>query len=217
MSSITRRSHGTRAVHRDQIVARLLAAVEHFLESGESYTEVSVERLVVQAGISRSTFYVYFENKGDLLRALTADVMTDIMGAAARWWELPPGSAREEVGDALLSLIDAYRPHQLLMAAVVDVSSYDVTVREAYTHLVEQAVAGVAEHIEAGQEQGSVRPEIDAQPTAAWLTWMAERGLQQLVRPSSDAQLHRLGDALTTIVWNSLYEGTPTRDALPRD
>jgi len=47
---------------------RLLEVVQQLLDEGESFTEMSVERLVSEAGISRSTFYVYFEDKGDLLR-----------------------------------------------------------------------------------------------------------------------------------------------------
>jgi hypothetical protein len=38
---------------------------------------------------------------------------------------------------------------------------------------------------------------------------MAERGLHQLVRTASDAELARLVDAYTAIVWNTLY--APTR------
>ena len=36
---------------------RLLEVVQHLISEDESFTEMSVERLVSEAGISRSTFY----------------------------------------------------------------------------------------------------------------------------------------------------------------
>jgi hypothetical protein len=52
-----------------------------------------------------------------------------------------------------------------------------------------------------------VVPDLDPQRTAAWLTWMAERGLYQLVAPAGPAAAERLLDALTDITWNTLYAG----------
>ena len=94
MASVTRRPHSDRAARRGEIGRRLLVAVEKLLADGESFTEVSVERLVTEAGISRSTFYVYFEDKGDLLQALTADVMIEVIDAARAWWALPADADR---------------------------------------------------------------------------------------------------------------------------
>src|ERR1700682_3011785 len=57
MPSVTRKSQGTRGQRRDEARARLLGVVEELLDEGESFTELSVERLVQAAGMSRSTFY----------------------------------------------------------------------------------------------------------------------------------------------------------------
>src|SRR5436189_5393598 len=105
MASVTRRPHSDRAARRGEIGRRLLVAVETLLADGESFTEVSVERLVAEAQISRSTFYVYFEDKGDLLQALTEDVMTKVIDAARAWWELPPEADRADVEVAMRGLV----------------------------------------------------------------------------------------------------------------
>ncbi|HEY5854151.1 MAG TPA: helix-turn-helix domain-containing protein, partial [Aldersonia sp.] len=70
MASVTRRQHTTRAQRRAAIEQAMLAATERLMESGTSFTELSVDRLASEAGISRPTFYVYFEDKGDVLRRL---------------------------------------------------------------------------------------------------------------------------------------------------
>jgi AcrR family transcriptional regulator len=207
MPSITRKAHSGRAERRDLIRARLLTAVEDVLAEGESYTELSVERLVSRAGLSRSTFYVYFEDKGDLLQALAEDVLAEVIGAAAAWWDLPPGASRDEVGSGLRTIVDAYKPHQALIAAVVESASYDARVRERFGGMLRQAVDRVAEHIRTGQRSATVRDDVDPDPVASWLTWMTERGLYQLAAPADGPALDRLSESLTAIIWNTLYEG----------
>jgi hypothetical protein len=44
-----------------------------------------------------------------------------------------------------------------------------------------------------------------------WIVWMAERGLQQIVRGCTDDELADQADALAEIVWQTLYEGHRAR------
>ena len=203
MPSVTRRSHSSRAQRREDVRDRLLAVVEELLGQGESYTELSVERLVSDAGISRSTFYVYF--KGDLLRAWFTEIEAELEKAARDWWALDSSSRREDLRAALGKVVKAYRPHTTLMAAMYDAAAYDPGVRELVETMMSGNIAGLRKHIRAGQKEGFVDPDLPPQQTAQWLTWMAERGLHQLVRIAGDAELERLIDAYTAIVWNTLY------------
>jgi len=208
MSSVTRtRNTSRRAERRDVIRGQLLAALEELLAE-ERYTEVSVERIVGAAGISRSTFYVYFEDKGDLLRVLTEDVISELIEAARVWWDLPASASNDEVRAALRGLFDVYRRHEPLLAAVVETTTYDDRVRERFAAMMRTAIDGVAAHVRAGQRDGFVHPDLDAERVAAWLTWMTERGLLTLVAGSDAGAGERLLDALTEIIWNTLYEGT---------
>ncbi len=209
MPSITRKSqNSSRADRRAQMVERLLEVVERFLKEGETFTELSVERLVQEAGLSRSTFYVYFEDKGDLLRALTEDVIIEINNAARIWWELPPSATKDEVRAGIGELMDAYVKHELLMGAVVETAAYDEGVREGYQQMIDMSVANVTKHLQEGQKDGFVHTELDPSPVAKWSTLMTERGLYQLVRGAPKAGRDKLLDALTDIVWNTFYEGT---------
>jgi AcrR family transcriptional regulator len=205
MPSITRNTQSSRAQRREEIRDRLRAAAEELMASGESYTELSVERIVREAGISRATFYVYFEDKGDLLRALAEDFIDRILEAASTWWELPADATKADLRDAMRAIFEAYVPHKVVMAAVVEVASYDTALRELFGELLQRTIAGVASHIELGQSEGYVERGLDPERTAAWLTWMAERGLYQLVAPASGAAVDRLLDAITDITWNTLY------------
>lgn len=208
MPSITRTNQSSRAQRREEIRDRLGAAAEQLMADGESYTELSVERIVREAGISRATFYVYFEDKGDLLRALAVDFIERMIGAAAAWWSLPGDATRMDLRDAMRAIIDAYQPHKVVMAAVVEVASYDAGLRELFGDLLNQTIGAVAQHIATGQAEGYVEAGLDPERTAAWLTWMAERGLYQLVAPATPATVEKLLDAMTDITWNTLYAST---------
>jgi TetR/AcrR family transcriptional regulator, ethionamide resistance regulator len=205
MSSVTRRRPASRQARRDDARARLLAAVERLVANGESFTEISVERMVAEAGMARSTYYVYFADKGDLLRAWFAEITDELRGVAAAWWRLEAPVAYDDLRAALAGIVDTYRPHTPLMAALYDTAAYDPSVREMVTAMMDENIAGLRSHIRRGQAAGFIDPQLQPKETAAWLTWMAERGLHQLVRQASDGELVRLVDAYARIVWNTLY------------
>ncbi len=212
MPSVTRKSHGNRAQRRDEVRRRLLAVVEQLLTDGESYAEISVERLVSEANLSRSTFYVYFEDKGDLLRAWFRQVIEELEEAAVHWWSLDETASKDDLRDALARVVNAYRPHTTLMAALYDMSSYDANVRDQVTTMMSRNIAGLRRHIQRGQRQGWIDPKLLSNETASWLTWMAERGQHQMVRLADDTEVEALIGAYTDVIWNTLYAFAPSRN-----
>ena len=98
MPSVTRKPQAKRQERREQIERQLLDATERLMADGASFTELSVDRLATEAGISRASFYIYFEDKGHLLRRLAGQVFDDLADAAERWWSVaraatPPTSS----------------------------------------------------------------------------------------------------------------------------
>ena len=90
MPSVTRKPQANREQERqqrrEQIERQLLDATERLMRDGASFTELSVDRLSSAAGISRASFYIYFEDKGHLLRRLANQVFADLADSAERWW-----------------------------------------------------------------------------------------------------------------------------------
>lgn len=199
------RPQSSRSQRREEIRGRLLEVVEELLAEGEGFTELSVERLVSRAGLSRSTFYVYFEGKGDLLAAWFERITEELAAPAAAWWALDASATREDLRAALAAIVETYRPHATLMAAIYDAAAYDASVRELVEAMMSGNAASLRKHIRAGQAAGFIDPTLAPAPVAGWLTWMAERSLHQLVRAASDRELPGLVDAYTSIVWNTLY------------
>jgi AcrR family transcriptional regulator len=189
---------------RELNTRRLLPAVERLLENA-TYPELSVDEMVAEADISRSTFYNYFEDKGDLLRALTGDVMGTITDATRVWWMLSPQASKQDLQSALAHLFEIYSPHAVLMRAVSESISHDPRVREEFAEYMRRGAEGIADYIRAGQNAGVLRPDLDAAWAAEWLVWMFERGLSQLSRASADFEPERVVRAVVDILWKALH------------
>ncbi len=209
MTSAPRPTRTTgRAARRERIRTQLLAKIEEALEAGRTYNDLTIGWLVAEAAISRATFYTYFEDKGDLLSELSEHVVTDMIEAGKHWWSLPANASKSDLREAIQLLFDSYRRYRALWGAVVESASYDPRVRMQYEQTISKAIGALAEHIRAGQEAGSITRDLDLDDAAAWITWMGERGLHQLVSPADEEQAARQAGALTDLVWKLLYDGT---------
>lgn len=209
MPSVTRRPQAKRQERRERIERQLLDATDRLMGSGASFTELSVDRLATEAGISRASFYVYFEDKGHLLRRLADQVFGDLAAGAARWWSVAQRHDPADARAAMTGIIAAFRQHQPLLVALNEMSAYDPQVGAAYTDLITQIADQLAQVIEAGRADGTIRAVLEPEPTATTLTWMVERSCQQTLpgRPASyDAEL---AHTLTQIVWGTLYLESP--------
>jgi TetR/AcrR family transcriptional regulator, ethionamide resistance regulator len=193
---------------RRQLLTRhLIPVIEAELEDGKRYADLSVEQIINAGGISRATFYAYFEDKGNLLAALAQDVIAELTATGRAWWELPDHATRSDLREALRPPIDAYRSHRAILGAVVETAAYDDRVRAQQADLIDHVVAELAKHISTHQQHGTAAPQLDPKRTAKWLIWMIERGLYQLVSPANGAEAESLLETVTDIVWRTLYDG----------
>ncbi len=205
--SAVRRSTASDPAHaarRQRTARRLVIAVERLLLE-QTFPELSVDQIVAEAGISRSTFYNYFEDKSDLLGALTADAMASIIEVTGAWWSLPADAPKEDVREAIEQLVGGYVPHAALMLAVADSIPHDANVREAFQSFMALGVEGIAGYIGRGQEAGALRDDLDATAAAHWLAWMMERGLSKLGRPDGDLASERIIASVVDILWKSTH------------
>lgn len=209
MPSLTRKPQSHRSVareqRREQMERRLLDATERLMREGASFTELSVDRLSGEAGISRASFYIYFEDKGHLLRRLAGQVFADLTDGARSWWSVAGRHDPDDVRTAMGRIIATYRRHQAVLVALNEMAAYDPLTAQTYRELLTGISEQFTHVIEAGQADGSIRPELAPLTTASALTWMVERACQQNLPakpPEYDAEL---ASTLTEIVWGALY------------
>lgn len=193
----------TREERRLELARYFIDAVTPMLAAGEVYSEVSVARMITTVGISRSTFYTYFDDKPDLLRAMGEDITLDLAEAGQAWFDLSSPSDRGALRAALAPLFATYRRHHLLLRAITDAAAYDAGMRTLHAALVARAVQGLEGHL-TGIPDHDGHP-LDGPRSALWLVWMLERGLYQVVAPADDAESERQLDAVAELTWRVLY------------
>lgn len=169
------------------------------------YSEISVEHVISRAGVSRSTFYSYFDDMGHLLRVVGEGVVAEVVSSAREWMDLDADITEIQLHSIFTGLILTYRRRSKLLAALAEASTYDAAVRDEFHGMLSIGHVEVAKHIRRAQASGMARDDIDPDVTAAWLVWMIERGLYQQVRPAPADQLDRHAAGLASIVWHALY------------
>lgn len=209
MATTTRRPQRNRADRRARMERDLLAATERLMDDGTTFTELSVDRLASEAGISRATFYVYFEDKADLLRILAARVLAELSQAAHRWWSVADRRDAGDLRDAGEAIIASYREHQVIIGAAAELAAYSPDIAAWYRDLIGEIVADFEDVIRRGQEAGTIRKSLPAHATATSLVWMVERTCVQVLPHApveDDAELAR---SFSQIVWSTLYLAEP--------
>jgi TetR/AcrR family transcriptional regulator, ethionamide resistance regulator len=212
MPSVTRKPQATRHERREDIERRLMAATNRLMADGTSFTEMSVDRLATEAGISRASFYIYFEDKGHLLLRLAGQVFGDLADSGERWWGVASRRDPADVRASVAGIVASYRRHQSLLIALNEMAGYDSSVAAVYQQLLTDIGERAARVIESGQAEGAIRRELSAATTGSALTWMVERACHQNLPtrpPSYDAEL---AETLAEIIWSALYlEPLPPR------
>ena len=198
---------------RREIRDSLLAAIGTLAADGEAYSTVSVEKLATAAGISRATFYIYFEGKADLLQAWFVDTLEELATAAERWWALGSDVTPDELAATLNAFMDVYLAHGGLMAAINDEATQNDELRETLSGAIQRGIDGLRKHIERGQAEGFIDPDLFAPETAAWLVWLIERGMNNVLGTADSGQSALLRSNLTSMIWHVLYAGSAAHPA----
>lgn len=209
MPSVTRKPQAKREERRERIERQLLDATDRLMADGTSFTELSVDKLATEAGISRASFYIYFEDKGQLLRRLASQVFGDLTRAAEQWWSVAERRDPADVHAAMAGIIASYRRHQPVLIALNEMSGYDPLVGQTYRELLAGIGDQLTRVIERGQADGSIRPQLPAAATASTLTWMVERTCHQNLPSHPESYDAELARTLTQIIWGALYLESP--------
>jgi AcrR family transcriptional regulator len=202
-------SNKRRKIIRD----KLLAAIVRLAAEGELYSTVSVERLATTAGVSRATFYIYFEGKADLLESWFTDVENELAAASTAWFSLDGSATEADLAAALQAIADVYLSHQPLLAAFNDEATQNTDLRDRFNAGLSRATNDLSAHLQKGQREGWADPDLLPLEISAWLVWTLERGLGNVVAASAPERAQVQMATLASMVWHVLYAGSPAHPA----
>lgn len=204
MPSITRRARARSPDTQAGVVEALVGAMERLIGQGHSFTALSVEQLAREAGIARSTFYLHFSDKGQLVHRLLQRIAEELSAAAGLWFAQPELTQREDLQAGIRSIVDVYERHHAVMTAVVETAAYDPEVAQLFHGMMDALVSESRRSLRRIQQSGKAHP--DATPEVAdVLTWMLERACYQLLKGRKPAQRERLAETLTHIAWTAMF------------
>lgn len=208
MPSVTRRSRGHRE-RREEIDERVLDATEELLGEGEGFTQLSVERIAGAADVSRSTFYVHFSDKTDLLTRLAARATADITMGADEWWRGDQSGGRDALRDVLLKLVRIWRKHEAVLRAITEVAGYDETVADFWRRRINSYAELAARRLEEDRRRGLVAEDLDPRATAFVIGWAVERTISEHIRTHGAQADRPFAQALARAIWLATFGDAP--------
>ena len=162
------------------------AAIEEFSRSG--YNAASVADICREAGVSKGAFYHYFPSKQALFLAIMQDWL---QGIDTQLFEnRTPGKnvpqAIQDMGSTLGVIFEAASGQMPMFMEFMVQASRDKEVWKAVIAPYRQYQQSFSDLINAGKEEGSFKPEVDA-GEAAWVLISLAVGilLQGVVDPSA--------------------------------
>ncbi|WP_202532771.1 TetR/AcrR family transcriptional regulator [Streptomyces sp. SID3212] len=205
MTSVTRRKNDDHERRSAATEAKLLSAVERLLTDGESFTDISVQRILEEAGVSRATFYAYFPGKPDILKRL-AEKVRDASLALAQQWD--PG-AGEDGADRYTRFFEdvlaLHRAHHPVLSAVREVATYDSAVRDFYTADLEGFDEAVLATLLQQQDVGATPPDLDAVAASRVIVWGGAQAMARHISVDDGSGDAALARELGRIWWYGAY------------
>jgi len=178
--------------------------MEKLLAGGESFRSISVEALAREAGISRSSFYLHFKNKNELVAYSLQGVSEAITLAAVDWFEHPETVSRDGLDVAVRGIIHAYEQHRTIMQAAIETAATDPAIGAAYRDTLRRLMQMNRNTLRRAASGHSMHSNV-TQEVSDVLLLMMERCSYQLRLIDDPAQRERIIQALGHVVWNSLF------------
>jgi AcrR family transcriptional regulator len=134
---------------RQESRERIVRATEDLVRK-RSYSELSVDEIMREAGFGRTIFYRHFDDLGDLLMRVSREAIEELFEAQRSLVEGKPGDPTAAVRQALEAAVEVYERHGPLLRCVAEAATVDERIAEGYAamrkrfdDLAEQSLRGV--------------------------------------------------------------------------
>ncbi len=188
----------------DQRRSALLGALDALLQ--ESTLEaINISEISRRAGVTRSAFYFYFENKAAAVAALMEQMYDDTAAAAAHL--TGEGTPRERIEGTIRGLFASWDRHEHLCRATLEARASSPAVRELWDADRESFVPVVAAVIDDERAAGRAP---DGPPATTLATVLLELNDRMLERVALGGPLEReeLVEGVVTVWLRTIYGRT---------
>jgi TetR/AcrR family transcriptional regulator, ethionamide resistance regulator len=188
----------------------ILDTAERLL-AGRPLSSIAIDELARGAGISRPSFYFYFESREAVLRTLAERVAQELYRASEVWLRRSDEPPADAVRRAVTSNLALWRKHGPVLRASVRARDTDPELRRFWDSIGRSFREATAAQIEHERSAGLAPPGPPAAGSLAHvLVGMNDRAFHEAsLRRASAAADRTLVDTLTTVWLRAVY-GTDT-------
>jgi AcrR family transcriptional regulator len=183
---------------------RLLAATERLLAEGVTFTELGVQRIVAEAKTARSTFYMHFRDKTELLLRL-ATALREQSFALVSQWQTSEEADSEDLAHLYEMVIALYREHGAVLAAVTEVAAYDPAVQAFWATQLDRFSAATAERLRQDQQKGRLDPRLDPLTAAKVIVRGGDRVITQHIAEDDGSSDAAVAQELARLQWYGAF------------
>jgi TetR/AcrR family transcriptional regulator, ethionamide resistance regulator len=205
------RKGGRPAADEQRDVERAILDATEGLLAERRLDELSVADILTAAGVSRASFYFYFESKYAVLADLVRRAVAEGHEAARPWLGHAGDPPADEIRSGILDGARLWSARAPVLRAIVEHWRSDPGLSELWTELMAGSTRRTAARIRRDRASGlAAGTAVDADTVAATLTWLGERlyYLAAIGQPPFDDQ-DRLVDTLTEFWLAVVYHGPP--------
>ena len=184
---------------------RLLAAArELFIEGG--YANATVGHIVERAGVSRPSFYTYFDDRKEIIVALAAEMARDFHGAALGPLLDDPATRTPEsiLRARVTTYLQAFRANDGLVQAWMQAATMYPEIAEVRRRIQDSVMEAVSLQLQQAQERGMLDPDIDTLIAAFTLVQGSENFAMQWLARGRKLDEH-VSEQLTQLWLRALY------------
>lgn len=183
----------------------MLRALDELLRDG-TLDSINIADITARAGVSRSAFYFYFENKGAAVAAVMAEMYDKAFEASTSLYD-ETASPRERIEGNIRGLVVAWREHEHLYRAMLEARQTNTSVRELWDADRASFIAPVAAMITAEREAGRAPAGPDAAALATVLLELNDLTLEKLATGDDLPLEARV--AVVVSIWLRTIYGSP--------
>jgi TetR/AcrR family transcriptional regulator, ethionamide resistance regulator len=201
-------SRGRRASHHsgDDREKAILATAERLLEE-RPLADFSVDDLAKGAGISRPTFYFYFQSKNAVLLSLLDQMNTKAHAALKSLRAKLSGDPATLWRDRIEAFFEVSGSHRAVAVAGAAAKSTNPEVRQLWSTLMQKWISFTTIEIKAERERGAAPDTISAEDLSIALNMLSERVMAATFTTEEPAiSEDRVIDTLAHIWLASIYE-----------
>lgn len=197
------RARSRRRRRTPEVAEREIVEAAAALLRERPFRDLTVDEVMRRTDLSRPSFYVYFQDRHQLVLKVVERLGAELFAMSERWYK-GSGDGPALVRDAVGGIVGVFAEHGPVMRALADAATTDPEVERAYGALLQSFVDATARHIEQEIAAGRVLP-LDPLETAKALVWMMERYLNLSLGGETQTDEATVADTLTTISSRVLY------------